>query len=343
MAVSAGNNINSSEYNDIVTTINTVLGHGSGTSGYGQNTGLAHVAGSNTVDITAPQLESLRTAINTANNHQSASDAAIGQIYSGNIIGADASNTTTGNSVTRSSSDTFSIDNPANNKGLNDFETAANLCNTNKDSFGGTSLSTTTVYDYLTPDLTFTSNWQQLEAVVQASFAGGYESSNSNGASTTTATQDDHRRHFFNAGGKVLINTRVTNNSGAKSNDWNTIIEAVGTVTISATGVSASSGTTSLSYRQLDTSYQTILSKSGSSGVYAENEYLIQARIQSNGVLQFRIRFNDNDAGDQTGSGPPEDENVNADIEIRVRHTVPTSGIVVSPATWSIPTALASY
>lgn len=339
MAVSAGNSIQEDDYNAIVTTINTVMGQGTGNTGYGQNTGLVHVAAG--ANVTAAQVEALRTQINLAVNHQTGSNSSVPQFYSGNIIGADASNTGTDNTVTRSSTDTFSIDNPDTNKGFNDLETAANGASTDRDSHGGTSLSTTTVYNYGTADLSFTSNWQRLQAVVRADFAGGYDASNANGTTTTTSVAD-HIRHFFNAGGSLSINARVENNSGAKSNDWNTIIEAVSNVIVSADEVTSSSGTTSLSQRELTTTYQEIMTKSGSSGVYAENEYHIDARLNGNG-LQFRIRFDDNDTGDQTGSGGPVDESVNGDVQIRIRTIAPTSGIIVAAPTWSVDTALGTY
>jgi len=339
MAIGVGNDIDNADYNNIVTAINNVLGAGSGDSGYGQVTGLTHVTDG--TDITHTQLENLRTKLNLAINHQSGSDSALGQIYSGNIIGADASNTGTGNTVTRSSSDTFSIDNPDANKGFADFSTVAGTATTNRDNSGGTSLSTSTIYNYGTANLSYTANWQYLQAEVECVFSAGYNASSANGTeSAVTAAR--HLEHFFNAGGKILLDTRVTNNSGSKADDWNTIIEAVATVSVGSTAVTASSGTASLSQRQLTGTYQTILTKSGSSGVYAENEYKIEARTVTNG-LRFRISFNDNDAGDQTGSGPPVDESVNGDIEIRVRVTTPTSGIVVAAPSFSIPTALATY
>ena len=339
MAVSVGSDIAHSDFNGAVNTINTVLGLGSGDVGYGQNTGLTEVAA--TTDITSTNMQSLKTALDTARNHQTGSAATAGAIVSGNIIGADASNTTTGNSVTRSSTDTFSIDTPDATKGMNDYIQAANDAQTDRDASGGSSISISTVYDYGTANLTYTPSWQRLRAIVQVSFAGGYSASNADGT-TASASADDHRRHFFNAGGQILIDTRGVNNSGSKGNDWNTIIEAVGAVVISANSVSASSGTTSLSYRSLTTTYQTIMTKSGSSGVYAENEYYIEAALISGG-LTFRITYDDNDAGDQTGSGGPVDESVNTDIQIRVRHNVPTSGVIVPAGTWSIPTPLNTY
>lgn len=339
MTIGVGNAIDNSDYNDIVTRVNQTLGHGTGDAGYGQNSGLSHVAAD--TDVTAAQLEAARLKLNLISNHQSGSDTSINQFYSGNIIGAEQGSTTTENAVNRSNSDVFTINNPDNSKGFNDLISSGNSLYGTRDDSGGTSLSTSTVYDYGTANLSFTSTWQRIRAVVQVDFAGGYNSS-SNDGTLTAATANDHRRHFFNAGGKILLATRGQNNSGSKGNDWNTIIEAVGDVVISASSVTASSGTASLSFRELTSTYQTILTKSGSSGVYAENEYKIEARTVSGG-LQFRLTYDDNDAGDQTGSGPGVDEPVNTDVQIRVRHTVPTSGVVVPAGTWSIPTALATY
>lgn len=339
--VTTGTNIDNNDYNGIVTTVNTILGQASGDTGYGQNTGLTHVA--NETDVTAQQWDDLRTQMNIASQHQSGANIAAGNIQVGNIIGADASNTTTGNTVTRSTSDTFSIDNPDATKGVNDYISSATTLTTNKDLSGGSSLSTSTIYNYATANLTYTASWQRIRATVRLEFAGGYNASNSDGTTTATSA-NDHRRHFFNAGGKIIVDARMVNNSGAKANDWNTIIEAVGNVSLGSTAVTAGSGTASLSYRDLTASYQTILLKNGTAGsVYAENEYRIEARIPAAGQIELRLTFNDLDAGDQTGSGGPVDESVNGDVQIRVRESRPTSGVIVPAGTWSIQSALATF
>ena len=47
---------------------------------------------------------------------------------------------------------------------------------------------------------------------------------------TVTFTSADAGRHFFHAGGNLLFTADITNGSGAKYNEWNTLLSAMGTV-----------------------------------------------------------------------------------------------------------------
>ena len=119
---SVGSNVEAALYNDYVQRVNLILGIGAGRKGYGvamSNTGTAVVG---TTDISADQWAGLRTDLNLIHQHQLNTTTAIGEIVSGNIIGADESNVGTGSTVLRdNATDTFTIVNPDSNKGVNDF------------------------------------------------------------------------------------------------------------------------------------------------------------------------------------------------------------------------------
>ena len=104
--------------------------------------------------------------------------------------------------------------------------------------------------------------------------------------------------------------------------------------------------TTSIGNADLTAIYQTIFTKVGS-GNYAENEYEIQARYSvvdgEPKVLQFSVRFEDNDAGDQQPvtsgigpAGPAEDEDVTGTITSTIQQLRATgSNVEVTTPSYS--------
>ena len=71
----------------------------------------------------------------------------------------------------------------------------------------------------------------------------------------------------------------------------------------------------------------------GGTNPYAENDYQIFIRYITNGI-RVRVVFRDDDAGDQTGSGAPEDENVKGTLtsSITVRRATGSNVEVTSPS-----------
>jgi hypothetical protein len=80
---------------------------------------------------------------------------------------------------------------------------------------------------------------------------------------------------------------------------------------------------------ELTDSYQLVFQKDGT-GVYAENDYNISAKENSTTVLEFRIQFRDDDAGDDTndanqdGAINPIDEDVTGTLDSVVGERLPT-------------------
>ena len=269
MAVSTGDSITAAQYNGIQSRVNTVMGTGSSTNGYGQTLTSGQVSVGQT--ITAEHFDDLRTDINKANNHQSGSNANIGNIAVGQVIGADASGTNV-SSLT------------VTDEGFNDYETAVGVLETNKFLIDGGNSS--------------------VEAAITSQRTTAW-----NGTVTHTFTvtfgSANQRRFFFNSGGEIRFSASLSGSSGSKYNDWNTMLTNIGTVKFGYTATtSTGSGTgTSIGNYDLTGTYQTIFTKNGT-GVYAENQYEIQARADSSTILRFNVRFEDNDIGDQQPVGP---------------------------------------
>jgi hypothetical protein len=136
---------------------------------------------------------------------------------------------------------------------------------------------------------------------------------------TVTFANADQARYFFNGGGNFQLSAALSGGSGgSKYNTWTTMFSQSGVITLnynSTTSNGASPGTVySYGYYNLTTTDQTIYYKPAPSGVYAENDWYITARIAGGGSqVIFTLRFEDNDAGDQQGGflpGPAQDENV---------------------------------
>lgn len=304
MAVTDGDSITAAQYNGLQSRINTIMGTGSGTTGYGQTLASSQVSAGDI--ITASDFDNLRTDLNKANNHQSGTNAAIGNIAVGQIIGADASGTSLGAlNVTT--------------EGFNDYDVAVGVIETNKlllDS-GNSSVESATTSQRTTA-------W------------GGGGGGTVDHVFTVTFSSANARRHFFNSGGEIRFSASRSGGSGSKNTDWSNLLTNMGTIKMNHTQTtSTGSGTgTSIGNSDLTGTYQQIFSKSGS-GVYAENRYRIRARQDSSSVLRFDIDFQDNDLGDDqggAGSTGPVDENVTGTLTSTIQQLRAT-GSNVSVAT----------
>ena len=330
MAVSVGGVIDNTDYVGLVNRLNSILGNGSGQTGYGQIVSSAQ----NYKDIdqtdTISRLEwnSLLTDINRAWNHQQGGNSGISTIASGAIIGANA----TGLSVTRISGDTFSINNPDNDEGFNDFDSRIGSIESNANVISSGQFELTTGQQFVNSSRT--TAWGapnntdlMIYSELTVEFEGGYNTTDTNG-SVVTASGLDHRRHFFNAGGEIRLSASLSG-STEKDSDWGTMLGNMDQVifgknatTLSdsgsgrardgSTNVDGAGGIESaLGNYQATTGYQLIFQKNGSQTEYAENLVAIYVKRNNAGnILTFLFEFYDNDSGDQTGIGPGIDESV---------------------------------
>ena len=291
--MAVGDIITATRYNNLQTRIAAIFGTGSGTNGYGQSVASSAVSAGTTV--TAAQINNIVNDMIKARTHQTGSaPGTVTTVAVGDLI---AENTSTDPNGTL--------------KGIADFETL--MTDIEADKF--------------------------LIAGSQASAATGISNSSSsawNGTRThevrMTFTSSNSIRHFFNSGGELRTSASLTGGSGAKDSDWATMLSNMGTIKMNYTQtVSTGTGSgSSIGFYDLTASYQTIFSKSGS-GVYAENDYIVQARSASSTTIDFKILFQDDDAGDQTGLGPPVDENVTGTLTSTVSY-LRASGSNVSVA-----------
>jgi hypothetical protein len=327
MSVSVGGVVDHTDYTDLVTSVANVLGNGSGQNGYGQRVFSAENWLDTTTgrDISVLEWNTLRTDINKCSRHQRDLDVLANALAEDDIIGADAS----GTSVTRISGDTFSINTPNVNKGVNDWVSGVSNIQTNANLIASGQFTLTTTRAFV--NSTRTTQWggagqgQTIYAELAVEFIGGYTTTNSDGT-TTTATGAQHRRHFFNAGGDIRLSAFL-NGSTEKDTDWGAMLGNAGYIvfgknatTVTGTGRARDGSTdvdgaggidSALGNYQLTTGYQLIFKKNGSQAEYAENYVEIYAkRNAAQDTITFLIQFTDADIGDQTGIGPRVDEPV---------------------------------
>jgi hypothetical protein len=151
---------------------------------------------------------------------------------------------------------------------------------------------------------------------------------------TVTFNTDTERRHFFNAGGEIRFSASVDyTGSQAKTVDWQTILNAMTTISFKATETinNAAIGTSSsIGNYDLTTSYQLVYSRDGGA-VYANNEYRIFARevvtIGDTSTIQFKVEFVDGTPNDPTWGI---DEPVSGTFNSVVQTATPSSQITIN-------------
>lgn len=331
MAVTSGSNIEAADYNDLQSRINNILGNGSGTTGYGQTLASSQVS-ANVDNITAVQMENLRDDLNRAHQHQFNTAAPLNEIFSGNIIGADASNPT-------NTAGFGNVGLTDGDKGFNDY------------------LSVMT--DLEASPVQADDNQMTPEAAISAPPRTTPWNGTISHEFTVTFNNFDHRRHFFNSGGEIWFSATITGGTslteGTKDYDWSRMLTTMGTVkfgwtSTGATGTNPGTGT-GIGNFDLTTTYQTVFFKQGSQAEYAENQYRVQARQEyasveegtedptNYRVIRFLVEFRDLDEGDQQPPvppgagfvGPAEDEDVGGTLTSTIRQRRATGIYVAVP------------
>ena len=284
MAAGVGQKIEATDYNSIQNKIAGILGTGSGTSGYGQSVSSSAIAAGDKINLSG--WLNLRADLRAAREHQLGTGT----------VGTD--------SITAG--------------GVNLLVPATSLVITE---------ALRNQYD-LFADTVVANKWllgtpgqYSTETVITFSKSGAWNTTISNvvtvSGSASGAGTAENMRFFFNAGGSFQLQaSRAGPSAGAKDDAWTTMLSQSAVVTMdhSNTTYSGSNGTVyAVGYNTLTTSDQMIFSKGTEALHYTENNYYIYARKSANGAdVIFTLQFRDNDTGDQTGIGPPVDENVNA-------------------------------
>jgi hypothetical protein len=315
MPVSVGNTILAADYNTLRNTVSGILA-----TNYGQTLiSTAASAGSTSVSVTQ-KLNLFLDIQRTHVHHTNALNTNIAVPTTGVTIGADTSeayNQTTG--VRSSITD-------GTRMGYNDFESAVTtLSNFNPSTIGiwptasftlgtATNSSRSTAWGGTTPQIIY--------HVV-----------------TVTFSSQTIRDQYFNAGGEIRFSGSLTGGSGAKDTDWASLLTSMGSIRFSKWRLTADSGTpepTGSGYDSLTSTYRTLFIKTGS-GVYDDNEYIIEGRIESTTTLRFRIRFNDGDVGTGDPNFPLEpgtDESVGGTTTSSVNSFRPDSTFTYNSTTY---------
>lgn len=295
-----GDIITTSDYNNIKTDINLVVGKT--TSGYGQDLRAPTVISTDLV--TSENMRLLYIDLMSAIVHQTGSlSSVVNYPAVGNIIAWDTSD-----------------DPDGIKKGLNDFISVKNLAVSFDPSitpFPDTSFSlamaTSSSRDGATSPWGTASNTPSIVHTI-----------------TMTFTDASHTQYFFNSGGQIRFYASIIGGSGSKTLDWNSMLTSMGTIAFTKTNTVSLSNSgigTLLGYSSMTTSYQTVYSKYGSN-VYSDNVYFIEARAPTANTLQFKITFNDADIG--TSITSPVDEAVNGIATSMVQIRQPNSSFTVN-------------
>ena len=142
---------------------------------------------------------------------------------------------------------------------------------------------------------------------------------------TYTWASANAAKAFFNAGGKLTFTSTLSyTGSEAKTVDWRTMMDP-GTITMNHIDVtkSGANGTITNSSGYYDLAGEVEIMNRNGANPYSENRYKIFASAITNGV-QIRMQYQDNDVGDQTGTGPAVDENVQGTLTSALSYIRPT-------------------
>jgi len=285
MPVSVGNEIQASQYNSLRTTVSSILN-----TSYGQ-TLTSSAASANVTAVSSDKKRELFLDIQRTHVHHTASlnnDIAIPPV--GVTISADTSQ-----NYNQSTGALTSVTDGAK-MGYNDYESAVN---------------TLANFDPSAPGAWPVGNFSLGTAVSSArstAWGGAAGPQSIYHVVTFTFTSQTVRDQYFNAGGELRFSADLASPVGNKAIDWDLLLAAIGTIRFNKWRLTASSGTPNpggSGFDSLSGTYRLLYTKSGS-GIYAENEYTVEARIESSTVLRFRIRFNDADVGDRIVN-PPDD------------------------------------
>lgn len=338
-----GTRATATDFNNIQSTIASVMGLGSGQTGYGQAVASSPVSAGSIISTT--QWTNLRSDMSKARQHQT--NVAV-------VDGAASISANRGSPYQTlqvlTSSTTISED---IRDQYNQFSSGVN---TEKALANSGQLSAATAPSGVTNPIARTGNWggasqaQSLTHSFTLTFAGYTQGS-------LTVSSSDHARCFFNAGGIIQItSSRSGTAATTKDTDWTNMLSGFNTLNFTGTstfltspgavnaGGAISSGT---GWHSLTTgaAATTVLSQSSSVSVYAENRYLVSVSRPTANTLTFTITWQDNDIGDDTTPGDPYvnrvDETVTGTINSSIFVRRPNTSNVDVPAPTATATAIA--
>jgi hypothetical protein len=281
--MATGDIITATRYNQIQATVSSVLGVGSGDSGYGQQLQSTQVAA--TQIITAVHMNRLRNDMLSTFIHQTGSNSGftLPLLEAGTDLVSDAPSSV----------------------GNNEYESYPLLATTllsNRNNYPNfnTLPPPTSIVNY-TPEFNRTISSRNTP------WGGaGQAQSVFHEVRIQFETAND-RRYFFNTGSQIRIEASLTNFPGGggqgKFTNWSSMLSGMGRVifkSFETTNTGISGTPLAIGNYSLTSNYQIIFTKGGS-GLYSNNSYVIKARQEDSRTILFLIEFNDLD----TGSGTP--------------------------------------
>lgn len=301
-----------SRYNTLRNQVNLVLGDSAAASptyGYGQPFSTNSVVGTRSVSVpsdadkvTAQDYEDLYIDLIRTRSHQAGSVIAIDEF----VIGDYETNTATADKIEESY--ILGLESLATNIINDRFSVAATNLDLALDSSASSSRSPTTTWT------------TEISHIFTMTFASEID-----------------RRHFFNAGGEIRLSASVDyTGSQAKTVDWQSILNVMGSTSFKAESTVNNAGVgtgSSIGNYDLTSSYQLIYSRTGGA-VYANNRYKIYAAESSTGdatsAIKFKVVFEDGVPNNPT-SGI--DEVVFGTFNSTVQTATPNSQVVINGTT----------
>jgi hypothetical protein len=301
MTIASGSLVLATDYNAIRTTVDNVLGTGSGDSGYGQS--LTSSSKTSSDVILDDDINELYADIQVAHTHQQGSATSlIAQVTTADLIEAN---------------------NGVSFKGWIQYQTAANLISTNRLTANAASMTATAAKTTETKAAGWNGSNDQIVTVTFASAEARRFFFNSGGEIRISAS--------VAAGGNTKSVDWATMCSSV-----GTI--KISKSSITKTGAS---GTLYGSYNEstIPGSNTKIMDRYGS-GNYAENYWQVDATNTSATVITITQTFNDADTGDQTGTGAAVDENVDRELTVNVGELRATTSLTITSPTFAVTNSI---
>lgn len=337
-----GTRATATDYNNIQTSIATILGVGSGQSGYGQAVASSQVSAGAVISTT--QWTNLRTDLARARVHQT--NVAVGT-GSASIAANRGSPYQELQTVTSSTTISEDIRDQ-----YNQFSTGVTA---QKTLAASAQMSASTTPSGITNPVSVTGSWggasqnQSRTHSFTLTFAGYTPTG---GSAVSSA---DHIRCFFNAGGYIQIqSTRTGAAATTKDTEWSNMLANMGnfvfggtTSTVTGSTNTGSTISSATGFHSLTTGAAAVqvLNSVGPAGVYAENYYRITVERPTSNTLKFNITWNDTDIGDDTTPGDPYvnrvDESVTGTINSFIYFVRPNTTNVDVPGPTGTNTAIA--
>ena len=301
MTIASGSLVLATDYNAIRTTVDNVLGTGSGDSGYGQS--LTSSSKTSSDVILDDDINELYADIQVAHTHQQGSATSlIAQVTTADLIEAN---------------------NGVSFKGWIQYQTAANLISTNRLTANAASMTATAAKTTETKAAGWNGSNDQIVTVTFASAEARRFFFNSGGEIRISAS--------VAAGGNTKSVDWATMCSSV-----GTI--KISKSSITKTGAS---GTLYGSYNEstIPGSNTKIMDRYGS-GNYAENYWQVDATNTSATVITITQTFNDADTGDQTGTGAAVDENVDRELTVNMGELRATTSLTITSPTFAVTNSI---